>query len=94
MDHRPLITDDRLPTPDMLTVYGGDWCGDCWTTKRFLDEQGIPYRYVDLQRDREAQAMLVAAGYRSIPVVITTAGTILIEPSTRELEQALLPGAA
>jgi len=32
-----------------------------------------------------AQALLDRAGYRSIPVVVTTDGTVLIEPSEREL---------
>jgi glutaredoxin len=30
-----------------LTVYGADWCG--WTKKqrRYLDQKGIPYTYVN-----------------------------------------------
>lgn len=94
MEPRPVHTDDRLPTPDLLTVYGGDWCIDCRLTRRYLDANQIPYRYVDLGADRGAQAMIAAAGYRSIPIVVTTDGTVLIEPSDRDLEQALRRGAA
>lgn len=81
-----------LPIPDLLTVYGASWCGDCRHAQRYLDAAGVDYRYVDLGIDRAAQAMLDDAGYRAIPVVVTTDGTILIEPSEREL--ALVVGPA
>jgi mycoredoxin len=74
-----------LPTPPVLTVYGARWCGDCRRTRRYLDWVGVPYEYVDLDLDDAAQARLDAAGYRAIPVVVTTAGTILVEPSDDEL---------
>lgn len=83
-----------LPIPDVLTVYGASWCGDCQSTQRFLDSAGIDYRYVDLGADRASQTMLDDAGYRAIPIVVTTDGTILIEPSARELAAALGHGAA
>ena len=77
-----------LPTPDVLTVFGASWCGDCLSARRYLDSSGVEYRYVDLGTDRAAQAMLDDAGYRAIPVVVTTDGTVLIEPSERELAAA------
>jgi len=79
-------TDHSLPTPDILTVYGADWCPDCTRTKRHLAASGVPYRYVDLQRDRAAQELLSNAGYRAIPVVVTPDGRVLIEPSNAELD--------
>ncbi len=78
-----------LPTPDMLTVYGASWCSDCLITQRFLDREGVAYRYVDLGVDRAAQAMLDDAGYRAIPIVVTTTGDVLVEPSARELAIAV-----
>lgn len=78
-----------LPTPDVLTVYGAGWCWDCRNTRRYLDSTSVQYRYVDLGSDRAAQALLEGAGYRAIPVVVTTDGTVLIEPSERELAAAI-----
>ena len=78
-----------LPTPDVLTVYGAGWCWDCRNTRRYLDSTGVAYRYVDLGTDRAAQALLDDAGYRAIPVVVTPDGTVLIEPSERELAAAI-----
>ncbi len=84
---------NNLPIPDLLTVYGASWCGDCRHTQRYLDAVGVRYRYVDLGVDRAAQAMLDDAGYRAIPVVVTTDGTVLIEPSERELAGVVSPAA-
>ena len=35
----------------MVTVYGIRNCGTCRKAWRWLDEQGIAYRFVDLRRD-------------------------------------------
>ncbi|TFG67555.1 MAG: glutaredoxin family protein [Thermomicrobiales bacterium] len=79
-----------LPTPDVITVYGADWCWDCLRAKRHLDDSGVAYRYVDLGRDRAAQRLVSDAGYRAIPVVVGTAGQVLVEPSNAELDDLLL----
>ena len=78
----------QLPTPDILTVYGADWCADCRYARRVLDTAGVQYRYVDLRADGSARALLDAAGLRAIPVVVTTDGRVLVEPSRRDLELA------
>ena len=80
---------NTLPTPDVLTVYGASWCWDCRNTRRYLDSTGAQYHYVDLGSDRAAQALLDQAGYRAIPVVVTADGTVLVEPSERELAAAI-----
>ncbi len=77
-----------LPTPDVLTVYGADWCFDCRLAKRFLDAAEVSYRYVDLEVDELARTLLEDAGYRAIPVVVTSAGTVLTEPSEDDLAAA------
>jgi glutaredoxin len=56
---------------------------------RYLDREKVPYRWVDLARDAEAQARITAMGYRAIPVVVLPDGRTLVEPSTRELAAAL-----
>ena len=77
-----------LPQPEILTVYGADWCQDCRNTKRYLDQRSIPYHYVDLAHEPEAARLLADAGFRAIPVVVTPGGTIMIEPSWRDLDAA------
>jgi glutaredoxin len=72
-----------------VVVYGGSWCIDCHVVTRYLDREKVPYRWVDLARDHEAQERLTAQGYRAIPVVVLPDGRTLVEPSTRELARAL-----
>ena len=81
-----------LPTPEVVTVYGAAWCGDCRRAKRFLEGTDIPFRYVDLEYDAAAQRLIDDAGYRAIPVIVTPTGQVLIEPSDLELATALSPG--
>jgi mycoredoxin len=78
-----------LPTPEVVTVYGAEWCGDCRRAKRFLEGTQVPFRYVDLEYDAAAQRLIDDAGYRAIPVVVTPAGQVLVEPSDLELATAL-----
>lgn len=33
---------------EQLTVYGTAWCADCKRTKRFLGEQRVQYKWVDV----------------------------------------------
>ncbi len=74
-----------IPIPTVLTVYGARWCGDCRNIQRYLDSVGVTYQYIDLETDRAAQAMLDDAGYRAIPIVVAPNGTVMIEPSARDL---------
>ena len=78
-----------LPIPDIVTVYGADWCGDCRRAKRYLDAEGIPYRYVDLELDPAAQQLVDDAGIRGIPVIVTPAGRVLIDPGLDELASSV-----
>ena len=78
-----------LPTPPIFTVYGAEWCGDCRRAKRFLDSVGVPYRYVDLEADPAAQQLVDDAGFRAIPIIVTPAGQVLIEPSNDELARVV-----
>jgi glutaredoxin len=78
-----------LPVTDVVTVYGADWCADCRRTKRYLDATRTPYAWVDVEADPAAQALVAAAGYREIPVVVTPSGQVLVEPSNDELANAL-----
>jgi glutaredoxin len=80
---------DSLPAVDRITVYGADWCGDCRRTKRYLDATGTPHVWIDTVADEAAKAMLEAAGYPAIPVVLLPGGVALVEPSDDELALAL-----
>lgn len=78
-----------LPVASELTLYGASWCPDCRVARRHLDSRGVQYTYVDLASEPAAQAMLDAAGIRAIPVVVTQAGQVLVEPSLSALDAAI-----
>jgi mycoredoxin len=71
-----------------IVMYGTAWCGDCVRAKRFLDGRGIPYDWIDINHDAEARRYVVEVnnGNRSVPTIVFEDGSILVEPSTAELE--------
>ncbi|MEY4100878.1 MAG: hypothetical protein RLZZ567_120, partial [Actinomycetota bacterium] len=32
-------------------MYSADWCGDCRRSKRLLDELGVAYDVIDVEKD-------------------------------------------
>ena len=78
-----------LPTPDVVTVYGAEWCADCRRARRYLDVTVTPYHWVDVAADAAVRAMLDAAGYSAIPVVAIPTGQVLVEPSDDELANVI-----
>jgi mycoredoxin len=74
-----------------LTLYGTWWCFPCRIVKAELEKAGIPYRYIDLDKDGEAAETVVkiTGGYRSVPTLVFPDGSILVEPGTEELKAKL-----
>jgi mycoredoxin len=70
-----------------IKVYATSWCGDCRLAKRWFDTRGIPYEYINIEEDERAAEYVtrVNRGYQSVPTIVFPDGTILVEPSTREL---------
>jgi mycoredoxin len=78
-----------LPVPDIVTVYGTAGCGDCRRARRYLDATATPYRWIDVEADPAAHALVTAAGYGSMPVIVTPTGQVLVEPTTDELANVI-----
>ena len=75
-----------------ITVYGALWCPDCRRSKQFLGEHRIPYRWVDIEQEPDAQDTVrrLNDGRRIIPtIVFDDGGSILAEPSNAELAARL-----
>lgn len=74
-----------------IKVYGAYWCPDCRQSKRFLSEHQIPFEWVDVEQDEEAQAYVeqLNDGKRIIPTIVFEDGSTLVEPSNAELAQKL-----
>lgn len=52
-----------------LVIYGRANCPQCHATVRKAKALGLPYRYVDLAEDRDAECRLQLEGHRTLPVV-------------------------
>ncbi len=74
-----------------ITVYGTYWCPDCRRSKQFLGENQIPYHWIDIEKDKEGEAYVLAKndGKRIIPTLEFEDGSILVEPSNAELADKL-----
>ena len=74
-----------------ILIYGSDWCGDCRRAKRFLERHKIPFEWVDIEKDREAEQIVFQTnhGMRSIPTIFFSDGSILVEPSNAALVRKL-----
>ena len=75
-----------------LTVYGALWCPDCRRSKQFLAEHRIPYRWIDIEQEPDAQNTVrqLNDGRQIIPtIVFDDGGPVLAEPSNAELATRL-----
>jgi thioredoxin reductase (NADPH) len=74
-----------------ITIYGAHWCPDCRRSKQFLGEHQIPYNWVDIEENKEAEQFVIAVtkGKRTIPTITFGDGSFLVEPSNAELAAKL-----
>ena len=73
--------------PDIIVMYGTNWCGDCRRARRYFEQNGIDYEFINIDEDKEAAQFVIKTnnGYRSVPTIIFPDGSILVEPSNQEL---------
>ena len=78
-------------TESKVTVYGAYWCPDCRRAKKFLGEQFVPYKWVDIEQDKEGEKYVLQKndGKRIIPTVVFEDDSFLVEPSNAELAKKL-----
>ena len=74
-----------------IIVYGTEWCWDCRRSRRFFDDQKIPYQWINIDKDSQAEGEVIKinGGNRSVPTIIFPDGTILVEPSNSQLKDKL-----
>ncbi len=72
-------------------MYSTTWCGYCRRLKLQMDQAGIAYQEIDIERDPEAAKFVegVNGGNQTVPVVAFPSGKTATNPSLAEV-QALL----
>ena len=85
MDVTPAATNPAGDT--RIVMYGTAWCSDCRVAKRIFKEQETEFDFIDIDEDPGAAAEVLRLnnGMRSVPTIIFPDGTVLVEPSRREL---------
>ncbi|MGZ3617570.1 MAG: mycoredoxin [Ktedonobacteraceae bacterium] len=70
-----------------IKMYVTTWCGDCRMAKRWFDARGIAYESINIEEDDQAAEYVshVNRGFKSVPTIVFPDGSILVEPSQREL---------
>jgi thioredoxin reductase (NADPH) len=70
-----------------IRVYGAHWCPDCRRSKQFLGEHQIPYTWIDIEEDSEAEQFVIETnqGKRIIPTIVFEDGEFLVEPTNAQL---------
>jgi glutaredoxin len=56
---------------ETITIYSAGWCPDCWRTKKFLKERGVTFQEVNIEKDAEAEELVLRVndGRRRIPTL-------------------------
>lgn len=74
-----------------ITMYGTSWCYESRRAKRLLDENGIDYTFIDIDSDMDGRRYVeqVNNGFRSVPTIVFPDGSILVEPTVKELKGKL-----
>lgn len=78
--------------PDaQIVLYGAHWCPDCRRSKQFLGEHQIPYTWVDIEQDPDAESLVISTngGKRIVPTIVFPDGSFLAEPANAELAEKL-----
>ena len=78
-------------TEPEITIYGAPSCPACRNSKLFLGEHQIPYRWVNIDDDAEAERFVIEknGGRRIIPTIVFGDGSFLVQPAVAELAAKL-----
>ncbi len=74
---------------DGIRVAGAMWSNSSHKIKDFLTRNQVPYQWLDIEKDREAQQLLesVEDGEDHLPLIFFPDGSTLVEPDTVELAE-------
>ena len=75
-----------------LIIYGTNWCGDCRRTQRFLQDNQVSYKFINIDLDKKGEQFVLSAnrGMRSVPTIVFPDGSFLVEPTNRQLAEKLM----
>ncbi len=74
-----------------VTMYSTAWCGYCRRLKLQLDQAGISYDEIDIERDPVAATFVegVNGGNQTVPVIRFPDGATATNPSLKQVQAGL-----
>jgi mycoredoxin len=74
-----------------IKFYATQWCGDCRRAFFYFKRKNIAIDYIDIDESPEGETFVksVNNGNRSVPTIVFPDGSILVEPSTQEIENKI-----
>lgn len=74
-----------------VTMYSTSWCGFCRRLKLQMDQAGITYTEIDIERTPDAAKFVesVNGGNQTVPVILYADETTATNPSITEVERKL-----
>lgn len=59
-----------MPAGFQAVLYATEWCGYCARTRKFFQENNIPFREYDIEKSTEGHAQYEQLGGNGVPVVL------------------------
>ena len=74
-----------------IQVYGAPWCPDYKRAKQFLNEQRVPFEWIDVGQVPESMRYVekINNGKQIIPTILFPDESVLVEPTNAELAEKL-----
>jgi len=74
-----------------IILYGNSWCSDCYRAKLILNKLKIEFNEIDIGADHEGLEFVLQHnhGNASVPTIVFPDGSILVEPSNKDLKAKL-----
>jgi mycoredoxin len=74
-----------------VTMYSTTWCGYCRRLKLQLDQAGIAYKEIDIERNPDAARFVegVNGGNQTVPVILFPDETTVTNPSLAQVKEKL-----
>jgi thioredoxin reductase (NADPH) len=73
-----------------IKVYGANWCHDTVRTRAQLDDLGVKYEYINIDKDLAANEWITEQNHgKRLTPTVDLGGKILFEPTNEEMENAL-----
>ena len=74
-----------------VTMYSTTWCGFCRRLKLQLDQAGIGYKEIDIERNADAARFVegVNGGNQTVPVILYADETTATNPTLAQVQKKL-----